>query len=123
LAGSLRRDDQPGLGSLALELEAPEKLVQRTNGVSAAFIKELLRAAALLAAEDSRDRLVVRDQHLHAALDDLTTEASALTATLLGAAPADHSTELPAITRLPGNAPTEVLRQLTGRTRGPAPRD
>jgi ATPase family associated with various cellular activities (AAA) len=101
---------------LALALEDPATLLERTEGVSPAFIKELLRAAALRSAEDQHEPLVVRDQHLHAALDDLTTEASGLTATLLGAGTSDDTSQRPAIARLPGNIPTEVLQQLTGRT-------
>jgi ATPase family protein associated with various cellular activities (AAA) len=40
-------------GNLALELSDPEEMVTRTDGVTAAFLKELLRRAALLAAESA----------------------------------------------------------------------
>src|SRR5262249_42282774 len=50
---------------LTLELEDRERWVARTEGVSAAFIRELLRKAAVFAAEENGDLpLVVRDRHL-----------------------------------------------------------
>ena len=55
--------------------------------MSAAFIRELLRKAALLAAEESEDSLVVRDRHLDEALHDLVIEGGELTKSLLGGAP------------------------------------
>jgi len=101
---------RPGRVDLALELPTPDRerrrrlidlygrglrvdstgmddVLDRTEGVSAAFIKELLRHAALISAERTADDpIVVTDADLGAALDDLLNEASALTATLLGAA-------------------------------------
>jgi hypothetical protein len=38
-------------GNLVLDLSDPEEMVSRTDGVTASFLKELLRRAALLAAE------------------------------------------------------------------------
>ena len=39
-------------GSLVLDLAGPETVISRTEGVTASFLKELLRRAALQAAED-----------------------------------------------------------------------
>ena len=68
---------------LDLRLEDPETLVARTEGVSAAFIKELLRRATLLAAVEA-DEIVVSDVHLAAALDELLVSGGVLTLRLLG---------------------------------------
>ena len=74
---------------LDLQLDDRAGFVERTEGVSAAFIKELLRKAALFAADTSpEDRLVVTGQHLDQALFDLVTEGGELTRALLGVAPA-----------------------------------
>jgi hypothetical protein len=83
-------------GSLVLDLSDPETIVTRTDGVTAAFLKELLRRAALLAAEgDQRSgvpvngsghpaALRVTDAHLDAALSQLLDVRAWLTRTLLG---------------------------------------
>src|SRR5262249_27361324 len=47
---------------LPLELTTWEEYVRRTEGVSAAFIRELLRKAALFAAEEQGE-IMVRDRH------------------------------------------------------------
>jgi hypothetical protein len=57
--------------------------VRRTAGVPASFIKELLRKAALAAAEAGRTH--VTDADVNAVLDELLHETSALTRVLLGA--------------------------------------
>lgn len=51
---------------IALELSDRERVVERTQGVSAAFLKELLRKSALIAADTSPDdgQLRVTDEHL-----------------------------------------------------------
>lgn len=69
-----------------LELREHETIVARTSGVTAAFIKELVRKSALLAAGRSADggRIVVRDEHVAACLDELLAQRSALTRVLLG---------------------------------------
>jgi hypothetical protein len=72
---------------LRVELTDPEGLVGRTAGVSAAFIRELLRKAAVFAAEEDGDgELVVRDRHIQEALTELLVAGGALTQSLLGAA-------------------------------------
>ena len=73
---------------LELDVDEIDRFVGRTEGVSAAFIRELLRKAALFAAETSTNGLVVRDENLDAALHDLAVEGGRLTTTLLGGAPA-----------------------------------
>ena len=62
---------------------APDPVVARTEGVSPAFIKELLRRAALIAAEEGGD-LVVEDRHVSEALDELLIAGGTLTLRLLG---------------------------------------
>jgi ATP-dependent 26S proteasome regulatory subunit len=73
---------------LKLELADPEVWVRRTKGVSAAFIRELLRKAAVLAAEDdgtpANGELVVTDRHMEEATAELLVAGGALTKTLLG---------------------------------------
>jgi hypothetical protein len=71
---------------LTLQLTDPAGLVARTEGVSGAFIRELLRKAALLAADEG-DELVVTDRHVDGALHALVVEGGPLTRRLLGAAP------------------------------------
>src|SRR5207244_8112588 len=59
-----------------------ESIIDRTEGVTASFIKELLRKATLIAAEDGR--APVTGQDVSAALDHLLSATAALTRTLLG---------------------------------------
>lgn len=62
--------------------------ISRTQGVSGAFIRELLRQAAVVSAEEDGDsELVVRDRHLEEALAELLIDP--LTQSLLGAATQD----------------------------------
>ena len=67
---------------LDLKLADVELVVRRTSGVTASFIKELLRRAAVLAAEAGRT--TVRDEDVQAVLDELLAETSTLTRVLLG---------------------------------------
>lgn len=88
-------------GNLVLDLSDVEVVIERTAGVTASFIKELLRRAALQAAEDDEGDgapdeggdvglddvpLRVSDSHMAAALDQLLGTRSALTRVLLGGA-------------------------------------
>jgi hypothetical protein len=68
---------------LTVEVDDIERFVQRTRGASAAFIRELLRKAALFAADEGEE-LVVRDRHLDEGLHDLVVEGGELTKSLLG---------------------------------------
>jgi len=69
--------------------------VNRTEGATASFFRELLRKAAVAALEGGRDRVLAED--LKSALDELQHETAALTRVLLGSeapgegpAPAPH---------------------------------
>lgn len=75
---------------LDLRLENIDDIVKRTDGVSSAFIRELLRKAALIAAEQtqgSTDAPVVTDSHLRDALKAILTEGGSLTQKMLGVGP------------------------------------
>ncbi len=82
---------------LVLDLSSPEAVIARTEGVTASFLKELLRRAAMYAAEDAAGQgaeagrgdgagrpLTVRDAQMNAALDELLDSRNQLTRTLLG---------------------------------------
>jgi ATP-dependent 26S proteasome regulatory subunit len=94
-------------GGLTLDLTDGETVITRTDGVTASFLKELLRRAALVAAEEltasepatasgpeaasghqarghQATALRVTDAHLKAALDQLLDTRSQLTRILLG---------------------------------------
>ena len=83
-------------GNLVLDVSLMEAVIKRTDGVTAPFLKELLRRAALLAAEsddragtpDDFDDTPIRvgDEHLTVALDQLLDSRSQLTRVLLGGA-------------------------------------
>jgi ATPase family protein associated with various cellular activities (AAA) len=68
---------------LDLQLADQDAVVARTSGVPASFVKELLRKAALAAAEHGRT--TVTDDDVSEVLDELLAETSALTRVLLGA--------------------------------------
>ena len=71
---------------LDLRLSDPQAVVRRTAGVTASFVKELMRKASLLSALESAGRGApqVTDRHLSDALDELLAEESAMTRALLG---------------------------------------
>jgi ATP-dependent 26S proteasome regulatory subunit len=71
---------------LSLELQHLDDLIQRIEGVSAAFIRELLRKAAVHSALESEGGIVVKDRHLAEALAELMVAGGPLTMSLLGAA-------------------------------------
>jgi hypothetical protein len=75
---------------LNLRAEDMEAMVQRTAGASPAFIRELLRKAALLAAADtphSPEPPALTGAHLRDALRAIVEEGGELTRRLLGVAP------------------------------------
>jgi hypothetical protein len=90
LPGADGRRQLIALYSHGLELRAHDlgDVIARTEGASPAFIRELLRRAALLAIEhrDETDgsRVVVGDRHLSDALHELEADGGALTGRLLG---------------------------------------
>lgn len=70
---------------LQLELGPADELIDDLAGASPAFIRELLRRSALIAAEESdEDPLRVVERHLRESLDELRVGAGELTRTLLG---------------------------------------
>lgn len=77
-------------GNLVLELSDPDAVIARTEGVTASFVKELLRRAALQAAREpgadggQAGPLRVTDAHLNAALGQLLDTRNQLTRVLLG---------------------------------------
>lgn len=74
------------LYSRNLKVSAPiEAYIERTAGASAAFIRELLRKAALFAADDGGE-LEVEARHFDEALHEMIVEGGDLTRSLLGAA-------------------------------------
>jgi hypothetical protein len=77
--------------TMRLDADGLARLVQRTEGVSPAFIRELLRKAALLAVlptqgAAAQDGILVEDQHLNLAMQELVLDGGELTRHLLGAA-------------------------------------
>jgi ATPase family associated with various cellular activities (AAA) len=69
---------------MTVQIAERDRLLDQTDGVSAAFIRELLRKAALFAADESAT-LIVEDRHLAEALHELVVEGGELTRRLLGA--------------------------------------
>jgi ATPase family associated with various cellular activities (AAA) len=80
------------LYSQGLDLRATNlpDVIERSAGASPAFIRELLRRAALLAVDSANGDLVVGDRELAGALEELTSGAGPLTGTLLGMQPPDE---------------------------------
>lgn len=70
---------------MMVRLSDREALIEKMAGVSAAFIRELMRKAALFAADESNDGIVVEDRHVNEALHELVVEGGELTRQLLGA--------------------------------------
>jgi ATPase family associated with various cellular activities (AAA) len=60
------------------------RVVEDTAGMSPAFIRELVRRAALLAADEDAGELVVAERHLATALDELQRSTEQVTRGLLG---------------------------------------
>ena len=72
-------------GDLEVDQSNLDSVIERTDQVTASFLKELLRRAALIAAEDSPgERLQVSAAQLDAALDELLDTRNAMTRVLLG---------------------------------------
>jgi ATP-dependent 26S proteasome regulatory subunit len=69
---------------LALTAEDVNLAVERTDGTTASFLKELIRRSLLEALHDDPAVPAVTGQHLTRALDDLLDAAQAVTRTLLG---------------------------------------
>lgn len=70
---------------LKLQIDDLDQVVARLEGASAAFVRELLRKAALMAAEESSDEgIEVCQRHLDEALSELVVAGGQLTQSLLG---------------------------------------
>jgi histone H3/H4 len=67
---------------IELDAETEDDLVERTEGLTGAFIKELMRQASLRSALDERETTTSAD--VKAALDELLDERATLTRRLLG---------------------------------------
>jgi ATP-dependent 26S proteasome regulatory subunit len=77
-------------GRMAVDTSGLDDVIDRTEGVTASFLKELLRRAALLAATRDGERngeLAVSADDLSSALDELLDTRNAMTRTLLGSTP------------------------------------
>jgi hypothetical protein len=72
--------------SLPLRLSESEirEVVERTDGVTASFVKEFLRRAMLEAVQENRSKPAVTAAHATRALDDLLDDDQKLTRSLLG---------------------------------------
>jgi ATP-dependent 26S proteasome regulatory subunit len=70
---------------LALDAEMLDRAVERTEGMTASFFRELLRKATVTALAEGRP---AGGADIEAALDELLHESAALTRVLLGSAPA-----------------------------------
>jgi hypothetical protein len=79
-----------------LDLAGEESIIEQTEGVTTAFLKELLRKAAVLSCEEDEageGPIRVTDAHMAAALDQLLDSRNQLTRVLLGGEqPAGDST-------------------------------
>jgi hypothetical protein len=69
---------------LTLKVDRLDDTVQKTAGASAAFMRELLRRAALIASDEQR-LATVEQRHLDAAIREIVVMGGSLTRSLLGA--------------------------------------
>ena len=69
---------------LALTAEDVSAAIERTDGTTASFLKEVIRRAVLEALQDDPELTTVTGEHLARALDDLLDAAQEVTRTLLG---------------------------------------
>jgi len=68
---------------LNLRVDNLESFVRRTKGGSGAFIRELMRRAALFAAEDGPE-IIVEEHHLEEAIHEMVVQGKEMTKSLLG---------------------------------------
>ncbi|GHH70317.1 AAA family ATPase [Promicromonospora soli] len=85
-AGARRRLFELYRGHLPLGGPALDDAAARTEGVTASFVKEVIRRAVLLAAEAGRE---TGDDDLRAAVEEMTADGERITRSLLGGAPTD----------------------------------
>ena len=80
-------------GELSVDEARLDRVIARTEGVTASFLKELLRRPALIAADESSEgELAVTADQLDAALDELLDPRNAMTRVLLGGGGAEGAT-------------------------------
>jgi len=86
-----------GLYARGLELRTKQldDVVERLDGASPAHVKELLRKAALLAAEAGDGAIAVEDRHLLAALDELVIASAEVRASLFAPPPGANAFPFP----------------------------
>jgi ATP-dependent 26S proteasome regulatory subunit len=71
-------------GALSLGEVVQDKIIEQTEGVSAAFIKELMRRISQRVIEDDQNGQIVAKSQVIAALDEMIFDGGALNAQLLG---------------------------------------
>jgi hypothetical protein len=113
-------------GNLVLDLAKQAAIIKRTDGVTAAFLKELLRKAALISCEEDdagEGPIRVTDAHLQTALDQLLDTRNQLTRVLLGGEqPQATAREQPrAPARRQPRAPAREQPQIPDHGQPPAP--
>jgi ATPase family associated with various cellular activities (AAA) len=96
-------------GSLPVDTARLDGVLERASGVTASFLKELLRRAATLAA-DRPGPLAVSADDLDAALEELLDTRNAMTRTLLGSSP--EPAPAPVTGPVPGVAPASASRPM-----------
>jgi hypothetical protein len=108
--------------SIPLQLSEADMLeiVERTEGVTASFVKELLRRAMLEALQDDASAPAVTAAHTSRALDDLLDTGQRLTRSLLGVG--NDAASLPAGGGLGSLPPQRGPRWVGGYGRPPGPR-
>jgi ATP-dependent 26S proteasome regulatory subunit len=79
-----------------LDLPAPAALIDRTEGVTASFIREWARRSVLVALDKGDGEIRLDEPTLRSALDDLMAERNALTRTILGGQAGDSPPPPPA---------------------------
>ena len=80
---------------LELRTDRLDDVVERLDGASPAHVKELLRKAALVAAEERDGAIAVEDRHLLAALDELVVASADVRASLFAPAPGPQAFPFP----------------------------
>jgi DNA polymerase III delta prime subunit len=103
-------------GNLNLDLTDSEDVIVRTAGVTASFLKELLRKSALVAAAQDTagtGALTVTSAHLSTALDRLLHERNELSRALLGAGSEDTASTTTASPERPKNPRSTRTRPQT----------
>jgi ATP-dependent 26S proteasome regulatory subunit len=98
---------------LDLAVSDLDKFIARTEGASPAYVKELLRKAAVFAAIDAKtgDAVRVTDRHLDLAMDELT-EGGRLAERIAGFTRPGEEVSPPPGAMGPSGFPTAVVRRI-----------